>query len=342
MNGVAQWIFGLSMALLNCFLSSLGLTLQRLSSLRESREKDEQVRSGLEATDVQPPKISNCMLWWVGVGLYVVAAVPDFVSYLYVPMIVPTAVACFRLVVVNILAERVLEETLPLYRKIAIGVCAVGTFMCLQFGPESMGLAAMTDAMDHPEVTIYLCVGTAAVVALCVFDHIDDFRKCSYSARCRFLILPFTIGLAFAVGKVCNAMVRVVWHSSHIDSVALVSAVGALALVDFYLNLRATKLLQPQLFLPVAFVAANTLQLTQSVVLFDEFNGLAPLSVGLSTTGACISLLGAVCIQLPEGCCRPAKRSLQSQHGTSLVGDLDGTLSIATESVLSEDQSRVA
>jgi hypothetical protein len=72
-----------------------------------------------------------------------------------------------------------------------------------------------------------------------------------------------------------------------------------LGLVDLYMNLRATRLMAVQVFVPVAFVWHVSLQYLQSIALFAELRDLDTSKAALSIFGACLSLVGALCIQLP-------------------------------------------
>jgi len=249
-------------------------------------------------------------MWLLGVAIYIVASVPDVISYTLVPQVVCSAVACFRLVVVTVLACTVLGEKLSARQSLGMAACTIGTFLCLCFGPIRMEKAAMLSGFQHPEVKIYLAAGAGVLLMLFALDHANVFSsKCSkLSARCRTITLPLLTGLAFAMSKVFNTMIGFLQQPHmnmndillHPEWIAMASAVAILGITDFYLNLRATRLMAVQVFVPVSFVWCISLQYFQSVVLFAEFDGLDTLHAGLSIAGACISLLGAICIQLPK------------------------------------------
>jgi len=143
------------------------------------------------------------------------------------------------------------------------------------------------------------------MLVLFVLDHLDSiFTKCVLVARFRTFMLPLITGLAFAVSKVFNTELGFLPVPSNIllepRWMFMAIALVLLGLTDFYLNLRATRLLAVHVFIPVAFVWAISLQYFQSVVLFSELSGLSMGKVILSIGGACLSLVGAIVLQIPQ------------------------------------------
>jgi hypothetical protein len=325
MDQLTRWLLGISLALLNCFLSSLGLTLQRLSTLREA---DHQQHNSLLAAT---PKRSCKSLWLLGVSFYVAAAVPDVLSYVLIPQVICSAVACFRLVVVTVMACIVLGEKLSAQHTLGMGLCSVGTFLCLYFGPVKMEKALITSQMHSSKVAIYLITGGIILVLASAFDHLDAFSgKCHMSARCRSCILPFVTGLAFAISKVFNTEIGFIPLPSNLllDSQWITCALGIalLGLADLYFNLRATRLMEVQVFVPVSFVCGVSLQYFQSVLLFEEFASLNQAHVMLASGGACISLIGALCIQVPRLSCHrspPMKPCGVDGHASRSISGVD-------------------
>jgi len=108
----------------------------------------------------------------------------------------------------------------------------------------------------------------------------------------------------FALGKVFNTEIGflVVPKNSKFDPrwVGMGIAIVLCGIGDFYLNLRAARLMKLQAFVPVAFAWCTTLQYFQSVALFNELRGLKSLHVALSLGGACVSLVGALLIMCPN------------------------------------------
>lgn len=339
---VTRWLVGLSAALISCFLSSLGLTLQRLSALREA----ERFQLDGESGTIAPPK-KKCSIWLLGVAIYVIAAAPDVISYVLIPQVICSAVACFRLVVVTVMASVVLKERLTRSQTIGMALCSIGTFLCLCFGPVRMEKAVITSQFSSPKVAIYLILGIGVLVLLFVFDHWRSFSgKGELSARCRIFTLPLMTGLAYAISKVFNSEIGFIpfphnlWDQPQWLFMAI--AISLLGLTDLYLNLRATRLIAVQVFVPVSFVWCIGLQYFQSVILFRELSSLSSIHVVLSLGGAMLSLLGAIFIQLPQlDCCKRLKQpkpegldgmSLRSISGVSLVEDETGKAGLFLES----------
>lgn len=296
---LTRWAIGASLALLSCFLSSLGLTLQRLSTLKEAEQ--------LLLDGQSAPRKKCQQMWMLGVGIYIIASVPDVLSYVLVPQVVCSAVACFRLVIVTVMASMVLGEKLSMRQTLGMIGCTIGTFIVLCFGPVRMEKAAMINGFEHPQVKMYLAAGGAIICLLFVFDHLDSASsKCKLSARYRCFTLPLITGMAFAISKVFNTMIGFLTAPDmnsvllHPRWIAMASGIALLGLTDFYLNLRATRLMTVQVFVPVSFVWCISLQYFQSVVLFGEFGDLPYFKAVLSIVGAGISLLGALCLQLPK------------------------------------------
>lgn len=286
MQTFERWILGLSLALLNCFLSSAGLTLQRLSAKKD----DEKV--------CRP-------LWIFGVCLYILAAVPDVFSYALIPEVICSAIACFRMVVVSLMACLFLDERFQAQQVAGMIACSIGAFVCSYFGPKRADAAAFKNATLHAEITTYTIVASIVVVALFIFEHLDSISKtCAVPKRFRHITLPLLIGVTFALGKVFNTEIGFLALPSKASFdpswVAMSLVIAACGLGDLYLNLRAARLMDVQAFVPVAFAWCTTLQYFQSVVLFDELKGLSSLCITLSLGGACVSLVGALLIMCPK------------------------------------------
>lgn len=293
----ARWALGLSLALLSCFLSSLGLTLQRLSALQAEKLHLD--------TEAAPAPKSCRALWIFGVVLYIVASVPDVLSYVLVPQVVCGAVACFRLVVVTCLACFVLGEKLNKQQLAGMAACTIGTFVCLSFGPVNGDKKAMARKFHHPQVAVYLVVGCILLAVLLAFDHMEVVcRRFQKGAKCRWFTLPLLTGLAFAMSKVFNTEIGFLPMPQNLFEdplwIGMAAGIAILGLTDFYLNLRATKLMAVQVFIPVSFAWCVTLQYFQSAVLFEELERLSAIRASLSVVGAFLSLLGAILIQAPK------------------------------------------
>jgi len=290
-----RFLLGLGLCLLNCLLSSVGFTLQRKAQLLSEEAGASSSRWLCRA------------LRAIGVVLYISAAAPDVLAYTLVPQVVCTTVACFRLVVVAVLAHSFLQERVRWREGIGMAICSVGTSICLACGPVSQRrVLAPSDGLYHPRVWTYLSACCGLLVALLALEHAGGAKDREGLARP--LVLPTAAGLAFALGKLFNtelgfvaapqtpqgALEAPVWAG-------MTLVMGLLGLIDFYLNVRAAARMPVQIFLPISFTVATMLQLYQSMAIFGEFQGMLPMHSALSVGGAAVALCGALLIQ-PPGC----------------------------------------
>lgn len=292
----ARWLVGLCMALLNCALSSVGITLQRKAQLLSEQERtpDSKLHRGL---------------WLTGVFLYILAAGPDVLSYTMVPQVVCTTVACFRLVVVTTLAHFCLQERVQSREILGMVACSFGTFVCLVFGPgpDEEKAFAETGELFHPQVVTYLIVGFAVLLALLALEH-ADWLHCIVRHNVRLITLPLATGLAYGLEKVFNTEIGFIHPPSdlpwglvaHPQWSGMVLAIALLGCTDFYLNFRGAQRMPLQVFLPISFALSTVLQYFQSVAIFGEFEDMDRRHTCLSVLGALVSLAGALCIQPPR------------------------------------------
>lgn len=291
-----RFLLGLSLALLNCALSSLGFTLQRYAQLLSEGSAND-----------SPLWAKERMFLFVGRLLYITAALPDVLAYTLVPQVVCTTVACFRLVVVTFLAHSVLRERVAGREALGMVACSVGTFFCLYYGPRQPGEDSPEGApgeLYHPQVKFYIIVGSIVLVALLLADHSSYFPK---SKDFRSVSLPLATGLAFALQKVFNTEIGFLARHNGMEDffdnpgyIAMCLGVGVLGIMDFYLNSRGAQALPVQVFVPVSFALCTSLQLFQSIVVFQEFSEMDALSVTQTSCGAITSLVGAMLIKPPK------------------------------------------
>mmetsp|Transcript_124216 Transcript_124216/g.359232 ORF Transcript_124216/g.359232 Transcript_124216/m.359232 type:complete len:331 (+) Transcript_124216:3-995(+) len=288
------FVLGLGLCLLNCLLSSVGFTLQRKAQLlSEQANLRDTWRSQL--------------LWAAGVVLYISAAAPDVIAYTLVPQVVCTTVACFRLVLVTFLAHTFLQERVQMREAIGMAVCSVGTSMCLIYGPRSLDVSVIAPTADlyHPQVWGYLAICLVLLLALLAVEHSRWFS--TKDGAMHYVVLPLATGLAFALEKLFNTELGFVQTPTSLRGLldapawtGMVLVMGALGLTDFYLNIRAAARMPVQVFLPVSFALATTLQFFQSMSIFGEFKAMVPLHAALSICGAIVALSGALLIQPPK------------------------------------------
>lgn len=295
----ARWLVGVCMALLNCALSSVGITMQRKAQLLSEELQD---KSGERA------KLQR-VLWGVGVLLYILAAVPDVLAYTMVPQVVCTTVACFRLVVVTVLAHTCLQERAQLREVLGMTACTLGTFLCLCFGPRPDAVSTSVSAGEfyHPQVVTYLGAGLSVLVFLLLLEHADALQI-HVGQSVHVAALPLATGLAFGLEKVFNTEIGFIRPPEDLpwglvespQWTGMIVAIGLLGLTDFYLNLRGVQRMPMQVFLPISFALSTALQYFQSVFIFGEFREMDGLHAALSMCGALVSLAGALCIQPPR------------------------------------------
>jgi len=330
-----RWGIGLSSALANCFLSSAGLTLQRYSALKETAEKESAQNVSTETSSHDEPlqgkRCRRCRfqflgtryqrLWWLGVFLYVVAAAPDVLSYMLIPQVVCCAVACFRVVVVTVMSCFFLGERLNKWQTLGMLACTIGTLLCVSFGPIHVHGADIKSCFGQPQVRIYLIIAGSLLVFLLALDHLDTFSsRCVLGVKVRTFTLPLCTGLGYAGSKVFNTEIGFmsVPHNIFTEPAWLLMAIAValLGLLDLFLNLRGVRLMAVSVFVPVAFVWTISLQYFQSVALFSELEGLDAVHISLSIAGACLSLCGAIALQLPT---KSAEQDDKQREG-SVVG----------------------
>eukprot|EP00933_Yihiella_yeosuensis_P005519 TRINITY_DN110041_c0_g1_i1.p1 TRINITY_DN110041_c0_g1~~TRINITY_DN110041_c0_g1_i1.p1 ORF type:complete len:369 (+),score=42.34 TRINITY_DN110041_c0_g1_i1:159-1265(+) len=306
-----RWLLGVSMALLNCALSSAGFTLQRKAHLDAAEEQ--------KLNPEKEPQQNWSLLWLVGVTLYILAAVPDVIAYMLVPQVVCTTVACFRLVVVTVLAHYCLQEKAHSREVIGMMICSLGTGLCLRYSPMvSDEKVATSGQVYHPQVVTYVVVGLFFLSVLLLVEH-ADVLGCSSSGSGRArqcIVLPLATGLAFGLEKVFNTEIGFIDPPDCFDAVLhepvwvlMLGSIAILGLTDFYLNLRGAKHLPVQVFVPSSFALATALQYFQSATIFREFEEMNTEEASLASLGAVLSLVGALCIQPPgfswEDVCGP-------------------------------------
>eukprot|EP00929_Paragymnodinium_shiwhaense_P105592 TRINITY_DN70635_c0_g1_i1.p1 TRINITY_DN70635_c0_g1~~TRINITY_DN70635_c0_g1_i1.p1 ORF type:complete len:322 (-),score=19.30 TRINITY_DN70635_c0_g1_i1:53-1018(-) len=291
MDVASRWVFGVLLSLANCFLSSIGFVMQRKSHLLEQEE---------------PSKQHGCRpLWICGVILYIAAALPDVVAYALVPQVVCSCVACFRLVVVTILAHFVLHEKVNFNEVLGMGFCSLGTVLCLLFGPRGTGdLPVSSDDFFHAQVETYIGIAGAILLVLLVVEHMDDLLRTTKSGGHHNITLPVATGLAYGLEKVFNTEIgfmkapRNMLASPRYTCTA--GAIVLLGVLDFYLNLRGAKKMPVQVFVPIVFALSTVIQYAQSVFIFNEFALMSRSDAIFSMAGATMSLAGAICIKPPK------------------------------------------
>jgi len=300
-----RWILGVSLCFVNLALSSAGLIMQRKAHILMEQQ-------GLASdTSMSPSTISPRRLLHAGVFFYIISSVPDVVAYVLVPQVVCITVACFRMVVVTILAHHFLQERLHRRMIFGMALCTLGTVVCISFGPRPSDFtAAVACEFYHPEVSVYMVVGLSILAILLVVEHVEALSFCRgrMSKNVYHITLPMSTGMAFAFEKVFNTEIGFLEAPKglplslliHPHWTGMLVAMVVLALLDLHLNVRAARRMPMQVFAPLAFVFCTSLQSFQSVFIFHELRDLSAVNATLSLLGACGSVLGTLIINPPK------------------------------------------
>mmetsp|Transcript_56310 Transcript_56310/g.131964 ORF Transcript_56310/g.131964 Transcript_56310/m.131964 type:complete len:389 (+) Transcript_56310:47-1213(+) len=309
-----RYFCGVLCAILNSLLSSMGLTMQRAARLRQQ-----------EAL-FRWPYLRLC-----GLAIYILAALPDVVSYALMPEVVCGTFAGFRLVVVFAMAHVFLGERIRRREVYGISVCIVGTILCAVCGPRPEQRAAAELSGSGIKVFIYLSSGLLVLLALLVLEHLQRFQERMRQSLLRF-ILCSAASLAFGLEKVVNTLLGSFTFSfdmllhppEHAASISMASAVVAFGILDLYLTDRGTGKMTVKVFAPVVFAYGQCLQVFQSIFIFEDFKGTAGENVFFALLGAVLSLLGALAIDPPQ--CRILKYppALVEMHGPPLAPPVQG------------------
>jgi len=287
-DAAVRWVLGVSLCFLNSLLSSVGFIMQRRAHLLEEQQ-----------ALVPDSRISPKPLLYVGICIYIVAAVPDVLAYMLVPQ------------VLTVLAHLFLQERIHGREIVGMALCTLGTAACVYFGPRPVSSSEATaDKFFHPQVTAYLVVGLSILAILLFVEHVEALPCCRKSVPENVFLftLPMATGLAYAFEKVFNTQIGFLEQPERLPLglleapqwTSMLVAIGALGLLDFYLNLRGAKRMPVQVFAPLAFALCTSLQYFQSVVVFGELQDLPPVNATISVLGACISLVGALVIRPPR------------------------------------------
>mmetsp|Transcript_110988 Transcript_110988/g.314830 ORF Transcript_110988/g.314830 Transcript_110988/m.314830 type:complete len:322 (+) Transcript_110988:82-1047(+) len=285
-NGLgSRFTIGLSMALLNCTLSSIGFVMQRRAHLCKHESW-------------------SAKLWAAGVVVYISAALPDVISYAEIPQILCVAVACLRLVMVTVMAYVFLREKAGRREWLGMLVVVVGIFLCLHFGP-SPNESNIAVQQRYWMFVVYVSISLCALGILLVLEH-HKLLKCRLDLGWHYFTLPLATGMAFALGKAFNTELGLRMHSHFEeddtrtrDEWCMGAMVALCGLLDFYLNMRGAKLLPVRAFIPVVFAIGTSLQYLQSGMIFVEFSKIDPMSRLLSMLGAAFAMVGAMLIRPP-------------------------------------------
>lgn len=284
-------VLGLALLFLNITLVCVGFVMQRKSVLS----------SETIAVEKRTPMYRR-PLWLAGVALYIGGCVPDVLACAMVPQVLYCTVGCFRLALMAILGHVVLAEQLTRRGVVGIAVCTLGATLCVAYGPGSdANLNVDASAANHPKIVAYVVMVAVLLAAFFVVVHGDDRGFISPSNALFKFALPFTTVLAAALQKVFNRELGLIKTPENIFHdrlwLFMMGSMAYLALVDFYLNLRAAQRMSVQVYVPLGFAFNITLMCFQGMVIFDELHNMTASSCVLTLVGIALVLSGAVMIQ---------------------------------------------
>lgn len=281
---------GLTLVFVNMCLSSIGFVMQRKAHLLHAR------------SPYAPNSISGGpqKLWIAGVCIYAMAALPDVAAYTKLPQMLCSTVGCFRIVLIAVLSHVFLEEKVKTREIQGIVICTIGALLCIRFGPGSDEVPDYPGELHSRKVMRYVCTGTAFLLALLYVVHRSSFAASNKLWSCA---LPLTTSLAYGLEKVFNSELTYVpmpaFSKLLVDTefVRLLSAIAFFGLLDFYLNMRAAKVMPLHQYIPLTFAFGTLIQNFQGLVVLDEIRDMQISHSVLTCLGAALALTGALTVQ---------------------------------------------
>lgn len=161
------WFLGVILATLSCFISNLGLNLQKLLHLR-NQSKASNVREGYH----------KFALWWLGLLLIVFGAIADFAALTFAPQSLVAPLGSLTLVSNIILSPIILKEVVTMRDIIATLTIVSGCIVAVAFASHDNGVHELDQLFASFYRTAFL-VYAAAVIAfmIVVFIAILHFEK---------------------------------------------------------------------------------------------------------------------------------------------------------------------
>jgi hypothetical protein len=279
--------------------------MQRKSYLL-SQDQTPYIKLEGKCADEGKQTCSSNACFYIGVIIYISAALPDVVAYALIPQVLCSTLQCLRMVLVAVMAHFLLNEHIKPSVAIGILLCTCGSCLCVVFGPARGEDTVSAEIFYDSKVVIYMLVGFSVLAGLLILEHLDDMLGWTLWSKSRGWTLPATAGLAYGLEKVFNTELGLV-NSPHAlfplewsPWIGMIFAVVGLGLLDLYLNLRGAQKLPVQVFAPIGAAFSTSVQYLQSVFIFDEFIGMSRLNMLLSLSGALMACVGMLFIKPPD------------------------------------------
>jgi len=245
------------------------------------------------------------VLWRVGLGTYMAAAIPDVLSYLLAPQAVLTVLSPVEPLLVSVLAALLLpQDSLLLTSKhsLATALCVAGTLGCVLFSPAASafgagatggGKAAMIwDAPSGAErlfqpagarrLTVYLFIVVPSLIYLArqVYKKkiMMNHPLCPFSeGRLR---LPLVAAMSLALQRLALGMLGVSLGAVHwemrsaLQSPAVYCTIGLIAVCMLscgYHVCQGMTETPPHIFVPLYCTMSTLIQLFQSIAIMRDF-----------------------------------------------------------------------
>lgn len=241
-------------------------------------------------------------LFVIGLIVYISAAVPDTLAWSMLPQVVCATTETTRLPLVAILANRILDEPFTMKACIGLVTCLLGTTMCIWLGPrqDTSEETVLSKDLTSPTIKSYLALGSVLILALFLIEHANTKNLAPAQGILRFT-LPLLFSLTFGIQKVINTELGFVSSADHrVKWILMVVAMAVLALLNLYTVLRAAKKLPAKVMVFMSFAFNMVIQIFQSVVLFNEFDGMDLGRSMLVLIGLLMAFGGAVYVEMGQ------------------------------------------
>lgn len=283
-------LLGIILCMMNTLLAVSGFILQRKSY------KDNE----LLEPEMQKPEYLR-PVWLLGIFLYIIACVPDVYAAMLLTEVLYSTLGCFRLMLMAVFGHVFLKELLGRRGVLGIAMCSLGSAICVWWGPTPDHPEATHSYMVHTRVPIYVTVSLGVLSVFLVIVHGDSLGFIQAGSKLYKFSLPFAVALACGIEKVFNLELAFVKRPENLLEPpvwsCMVISIGALGLMDFYLNMRAASRMNVQVFVPLSFAFGITTQLLQGLIVFQEFDDVSVAARVMTSFGCLLALFGALVIQ---------------------------------------------
>lgn len=151
------WLFGVFLSIIASILSNLGVNLQKLSMMRESRDK---AASKKRLFYTQP-------MWQMGLLTVVIGSVGDFVALGFAPQSLMTPVGGFTLVCNAVFAHYFLSEKLTFRDKIGTMNIILGIIVLAVFGAKSNTSYTVEELLHMYQQSAFIVYVVLTTITVC-------------------------------------------------------------------------------------------------------------------------------------------------------------------------------